>query len=153
MPVNINVNIDVLGIAQAIANAVNADQDREGFVKNLMETSFYSAGQQYNVMVFNLNQNYDDRFNNVVFYGSTVFQGGVTYGIWAFESGEFTNQGDGGWINWAFRGWFERDGNYVKFNHPFRLLPQAVTYSEESILRQTQDFRTPDRVIAEVKGM
>ncbi|MCM3738638.1 stress protein, partial [Bacillus cytotoxicus] len=29
-----------------------------------------------------------------------------------------TNQGDGGWINWAFRGWFDRNGNHVKFHRP-----------------------------------
>ncbi len=37
------------------------------------------------------------------------------FGIWVFEDGEFTNKGDGGWINWAFRGWFDRDGGHVKF--------------------------------------
>ncbi|MBJ3792196.1 stress protein, partial [Bacillus sp. OA1] len=35
-----------------------------------------------------------------------------------FEDGEFTNKGDGGWINWAFRGWFDRDGGHVKFYRP-----------------------------------
>lgn len=38
------------------------------------------------------------------------------YGIWAFENGEFTNKGDGGWINWAFKGSFDRDGSHVKFH-------------------------------------
>ncbi|MFH7029794.1 MAG: helix-turn-helix domain-containing protein [Heteroscytonema crispum UTEX LB 1556] len=54
MAIDIDVSEDVLGIAKAIANAINADQDRAGFVKNLMGTTFYSAGQRYNVMVFNL---------------------------------------------------------------------------------------------------
>ena len=115
---NLNVNLDVLGIAQAIASAVNAEQNRDGFVKNLMESTFYSAGQQYNVMVFNLSQEYEDHFNSVKFYGSAVYTGGIVYGIWAFEDGEFTNKGDGGWINWAFRGWFDRDGSRVKFRKP-----------------------------------
>lgn len=113
---NLNVNTDVLGIAQAIASAVSAEQNRDGFVKNLMESTFYSAGQRYNVMVFNLHQAYDERFRGVQFYGSAVYTGGITYGIWAFEDGEFTNQGDGGWINWAFRGSFNRDGGHVTFN-------------------------------------
>ncbi len=115
MPTSINVNLDVLGIANAISNAVYAGQDRSAFVKNLMESTFYAAGQQYNVMVFNLGQNYHDQFSGVKFYGSAMYQN-LTFGIWAFESGEFTNQGDGGWINWAFRGSFERNGNQVKFN-------------------------------------
>lgn len=132
MPINVGVNIDVLGIAQAIASAVNANQNRDGFVKNLMESTFYSAGQRYNVMVFNLSQDYNDRFNGVVFYGSAVYSG-ITFGIWAFQSGEFTNNGDGGWINWAFRGWFERNGQHVVFKNPFAaLLPQALSFPEES---------------------
>ncbi len=65
----ITATVDVLGIANAIANAVKTDQNRDGFVKNLMETTYYQAGQKYNVMVFNLNQEYEDRFNNTVFYG------------------------------------------------------------------------------------
>ncbi|MEI2580607.1 hypothetical protein [Scytonema sp. PRP1] len=133
MAIGIDVSVDVLGIAQAIASAINADQGRDGFVKNLMETTFYAAGQRYNVMVFNLSQEYDDRFNGVAFYGSAVWGGSITYGIWAFESGEFTNKGDGGWINWAFRGWFDRNGGYVKFNNPSGLLATpipAATYPE-----------------------
>ncbi|XXY12533.1 hypothetical protein WME88_30155 [Sorangium sp. So ce216] len=112
--VNLNVNVDVLGIANAIASSVNVTGNREGFVKNLMESTYYAAGQKYNVMVFNLSQGYEDRFNGVQFYGSAVFQG-ITFGIWAFEGGEFTNKGDGGWINWAFRGVFDRNGNHVVF--------------------------------------
>ena len=30
-----------------------------------MESTFYAAGGRYNVMVFNLSQNYEDRFNGV----------------------------------------------------------------------------------------
>lgn len=112
---NLNVNLDVLGIADRIKSDVNAARDREGFVKNLMESTYYALGQRYNVMVFNLNQNYEDRFSGVKFYGSAVYHG-ITYGIWAFENGAFLNKGDGGYINWAFRGNFHRDGNYVAFN-------------------------------------
>lgn len=108
----ISIQIDPLEIGKAIANAVNASQNREGFVKNLMETTFYEAGQKYNVMVCNLNQDYQDAFNNVVFYASAVYPSdGVTFGIWAFRDGEFTLNGDGGYINWAFRGNFERVGH------------------------------------------
>lgn len=31
-----------------------------------------------------------------------------------FESGQFTNHGDGGWVDWGFRGWYERNGGHVK---------------------------------------
>lgn len=82
-----------------------------------METAFYESGQHYNVMVHNLSQPYEDKLNGVKQYGSATYDG-VTYGIWIFEDGEFTNQGDGGYINWAFRGVWERpdNGGYVKFS-------------------------------------
>jgi hypothetical protein len=115
---NFGVNLDILGVAQTIASAVTSEQNRDGFVKNLMESTSFSTGQQYNVMVFNLSQDYEEKFNGIVFYGSAVYTGGITYGIWAFEDGEFTNKGDGGWINWAFKGWFDRDGSHVKFKKP-----------------------------------
>ena len=41
------------------------------------------------------------------------------YNIYLYPKGSksnFINQGDGGYINWAFYGDFERDGNYVKVN-------------------------------------
>ncbi|WPG97941.1 Hypothetical protein R9X50_00072400 [Acrodontium crateriforme] len=37
------------------------------------------------------------------------------YEIFAFTSGTFTLQGDGGFINWCFDGNFNRDGNNVTF--------------------------------------
>ncbi len=115
--VGLDVSLDVLGIANAIKDAIKSDDNRSGFVKNLMEQTFYAAGQQYNVMAFNLSQEYEDHFNGVKFYASATYDS-VVYGIWAFEDGEFTNKGDGGWINWAFRGWFDRDGGHVKFSRP-----------------------------------
>ncbi|MGO0709869.1 MULTISPECIES: hypothetical protein [Bacillus] len=115
--VGLNIDVDLLGIGNSIADAIKSAQNRDGFVKNLMESSFYASGQKYNVMVFNLSQEYEDHFNGVQFYGSAVYDG-ITYGIWVFEDGSFTNKGDGGWINWAFRGWFDRDGNHVEFHRP-----------------------------------
>ncbi|MEH6892957.1 stress protein [Bacillus velezensis] len=115
--VGLNIDVDLLGIGNSIADAIKSAQNRDGFVKNLMESSFYTSGQKYNVMVFNLSQEYEDHFNGVQFYGSAVYDG-ITYGIWVFEDGSFTNKGDGGWINWAFRGWFDRDGNSVEFHRP-----------------------------------
>ncbi|ALC81242.1 hypothetical protein [Bacillus gobiensis] len=114
---SLNVDVDVLGIADRINEAVKSEQNRPGWVKNVMETTFYASGQKYNVMVFNLNQEYDYQFNDVQFYGSAVYDG-ITYGIWVFKDGSFDNKGDGGWINWTFRGWFDRTDNHVDFHTP-----------------------------------
>ncbi|MGA4879319.1 stress protein [Streptomyces lydicamycinicus] len=114
---NLNMNVDVLGIANKIESSIKTAQNREGFVKSFMESAFYAAGGKYNVMVHNLSQPYEDHFNGVQSFGTATYDG-VVYGIWVFEDGEFTNQGDGGYINWAFRGIFERpdNGGYVKFS-------------------------------------
>ncbi len=89
--VGLNIDVDLLGISNSIADAIKSAQNRDGFVKNLMESSFYASGQKYNVMVFNLSQEYEDHFNGVQFYGSAVYDG-ITYGIWVFEDGSFTNK-------------------------------------------------------------
>jgi hypothetical protein len=111
---NLDVQVDVLGITNLIISSIKSSRDRSGFVKNLMNGAFYGAGERYNVMVFNLSQDYEESFRGVKFYGSAVYDG-VTFGIWVFEDGEFTNKGDGGWINWAFYGLFDRNGGYVRF--------------------------------------
>lgn len=120
-PISINVEIDPLQIAEAIKNAVNDKADRTSFVNDLMESTFQAAGRNHNVMVFNLAENYDYSFNEgeVVFYGSAPY-GGLYFGIWAFGEGEFTNKGDGGYINWAFRGWYDYDdgSKHVSFHNP-----------------------------------
>ncbi len=147
MAVNLNINVDVLKIADAIASAVNPNQGRDGFVKNLMETSFHNAGRRYNVMVFNLSQGYKYKFKSIVFYGSAVWKG-ITYGIWIFKSGEFTNKGDGGWINWAFRGWFDRDGGFVKFKNPPR--SRAISILEATFPELILEATSPESISEEV---
>lgn len=112
--VSVGFDFDVLGIAEAIAGAVSSSENRDAFVKNLAYTAFYQAGSQYNVMVFNLNVDHEVGFEGVKSYGSATYDG-IVYGIWVFESGWFRNNGDGGYINWAFVGWFNRDEGYVSF--------------------------------------
>ncbi|QOS99841.1 stress protein [Brevibacterium sp. JNUCC-42] len=110
---NLNVTMDGIGIANKIRYAIDYYANRPGFVKNVMESTFHYAGQQYNVMVSNLNQGYVKQISGVKFYGSINYNG-INYGIWVFEEGEFANQGN----NWAFRGWFDLDGGHVKFYRP-----------------------------------
>lgn len=112
--VDFSVSVDVLDIANAISGAIVASQNRDGFVKNLMETASFKL-PHHNVMVFNLSQEYENRLHGIVFYASAVYHG-ITFGIWGFEGGVFINKGDGGSINWAFAGNFDRDGGYVKFH-------------------------------------
>ncbi|KAI3433377.1 hypothetical protein D9Q98_003194 [Chlorella vulgaris] len=69
-----------------------------------------SAATGLNVMVFNLQQGHQfDASNDDIQYFDSITCDGITFGVWAFCSGTFTNEGDGGYINWAFRGSFTRD--------------------------------------------
>jgi hypothetical protein len=107
----VQVQIDPLKIGYAIAGAVNANQNRESFVQNLLNTTYYKTGQKYNVLVCNLAQHPQvGGLHNVVFYASGTSQGAL-FGVWAFTNGEFTHDGDGGYINWAMAGRFKRDGD------------------------------------------
>ncbi len=114
----VDVASAVLDITQRIIRIVNdaieRKQNRSGYVKSLMEGAFYEAGQRYNVMIINDANRHTARLNGVV-YDAKVSGIHGKYRVLVFESGEFTNHGDGGWINWAFRGWFDRDGGHVKF--------------------------------------
>ena len=63
-------------------------------------------------MVFNLSQTYKSKLKDFKFKAFTC--AGHRYGLWIFESGEFTNKGDGGYINWTFAGKWRRTGSNKK---------------------------------------
>ena len=120
--VNLEITIDPLAIGEAISNAININSERGAFTDNLVQTTFYQAGQKYNTLVVNMAQHpQPGGLNEVVFHGSVNYSDGTIFGIWAFKDGEFTHDGDGGWINWAMDGWFVRDcdgGKHVVFYDP-----------------------------------
>ncbi|RDW19443.1 stress protein [Oceanobacillus arenosus] len=119
--VGAEVTVDPVAIGQAIDDAKRTADNRSGFVKGAMEKAFFEAGQQHNVMVMNLSQGYNSNQVQGVQYFDTVDYNGITYGVWVFDEGTFVNEGDGGYDNWAFRGWFERteeQGHTVNFHRP-----------------------------------
>lgn len=81
-------------------------------MRNLSYQAYYNLGQQqYDVMVMNLSQGHDPSgLQGVVGYSDATYDG-ITYGVWIFESGTFVNEGDGGYINWAFFGVYDRPDN------------------------------------------
>ncbi|MFD4376641.1 hypothetical protein [Streptomyces sp. NPDC058486] len=101
----------------AVENALKSidTDDRSTYVQQAVDKVFDAAGGQYNVMVFNLSQGYENSLHNVKLYANVRF-GNIYYGVWIFGAGgTFKNTGDGGWINWGFKGWFNRDGGTVTF--------------------------------------
>ena len=97
-----------------INDLVVASKNREGFVKGLMEQATFAANNKYNVMVLNMSLSFDRHINGEKFFKQVNYQG-IPYGIWIFRDGDFTNKGDGGFINWAFSGNFKRSGDQGKF--------------------------------------
>ncbi|MET8981198.1 stress protein [Streptomyces sp. NPDC004539] len=102
-------------IYDVITDAIERNQNRSGYVKSLREGAFYDAGQRYNVMVIKADHRYDSKFKRIVYDAKVKGGKYPKYRVVVFESGVVVNKGDGGYINWAFRGWFKRDGMKVTF--------------------------------------
>ncbi|MFF9654095.1 hypothetical protein [Streptomyces sp. NPDC014622] len=117
--ITVDVTKSVVDISKRLYNiisqAIERKQNRSGYVKSLMEGSFYDAGQRYNVMVIKADHRYTANLKHIVYDAKVKGGGYPTFRVIVFESGVFTNRGDGGYINWAFRGWFKRDGMTVTF--------------------------------------
>lgn len=119
-PVRVQVSGDQLGVGGELKRRLEAlsGKERGDMAKEAAPIAFDVAGKRYNVMLFNLNQNYTDRLHGVKLFARVDWDSTIHYGLWIFDDGEFTNGGDGGWINWSFHGWFDRDGGHVKFRRP-----------------------------------
>ncbi|MFJ5895550.1 hypothetical protein ACIQFZ_08840 [Streptomyces sp. NPDC093064] len=50
--------------------------------------------------------------------GDDIDSGRAVFDIYVFDKGTFSNDGDGGYTNWAFYGDFTRDGTEVTFEQP-----------------------------------
>lgn len=122
MGVKIDLASATIGITNRIydiaVTAIQRNQNRSGYVKSLMEGAFYDAGQTYNVMIVKADHPYSHDLNDVVYDATVHASGYPDFRVLVFESGVFTNEGDGGYINWAFRGWFDRNAMTVTFRNP-----------------------------------
>ncbi|GAB0496955.1 hypothetical protein MMPV_008276 [Pyropia vietnamensis] len=120
--VGLNFDVDVVGLVDSIVGAIQGAQDRGAFVRSTRDKVAYwhmRNGKQiiddYNVLVFNRQQPHEEDLSGVEMYRDFKYQG-ITFGVWVFDKGTFTNQGDGGYENWAFRGSFDRHDMFVRFH-------------------------------------
>ncbi len=100
---------DAFGIATEIRSIARKSQNRAGFVRQVMETAYGKARGRYNVLVFNESQLKTERLRGVKARIPVTYDG-VPYIVYIFDRGTFVNRGDGGYINWAFKGKFKRQG-------------------------------------------
>lgn len=73
-----------------------------------------------NIMILNMaHAACPHKFSNVKFFETitwSIMLVRVDYGVWIFEDDEIDHSGyDGGYINWAFSGSYERNGDIIKF--------------------------------------
>ncbi|MBP2478471.1 hypothetical protein JOF53_007343 [Crossiella equi] len=116
---SLDVNFDTDNIGVRLGDAlskINTD-NRDQFVRQAVDKAFEVAGGRYNVMLFNLSVGYQRQLQGEHFYGGVKWDG-VYYGLWIFEAGHFENLGDGGYINWGFKGWFTKNVGKVDFRRP-----------------------------------
>jgi len=108
--------------AQVGAEITNSEADlkntggsgqREGFVRALLEKTRMATNRKCNIMIFNMSNDYKADLVGYKMFEKIEFHG-FTYGIFLFESGIFTNKGNGGWSNWGFYGVFVRSGESGK---------------------------------------
>lgn len=120
---SLDVKIDLNQTVNDISKTIGAKKDRGAWIKSMGEQLRAKYGAKYNVMVFNMQQDYD--FNpgppGTYKFIQTTFDGGlagkINYGIWVFRSAAvFKNKGDGGVINWSFSGQYTRNGGTVTFS-------------------------------------
>ncbi|MBM6402841.1 hypothetical protein JQN72_01095 [Phycicoccus sp. CSK15P-2] len=109
-------------LGQSIWNAVKkmgAAANREGAVQNMLNAAWYEAGESKNVLVIKDDHPYSiSGIEGLALEAQIEYDGIPTFRVWVFDSATVTNNGDGGYINWAFRGWFDRDGSTVHFRRP-----------------------------------
>lgn len=105
-------------IWKAVQKYTEINQNREGLVRSLLEAAWYETGESHNVLVIKDDHPKDIQVEGVVSDATYSFDDYPTFRVIVFESGTVTNQGDGGFINWTFRGWWDRQDSTVTFHKP-----------------------------------
>ncbi|OOM15735.1 hypothetical protein [Clostridium saccharobutylicum] len=120
---DMKIDINVLDIANKIESMMknrNFNGDNAAYCKGLMESAFYAANSQYNVVVMDLSQKYKCNISNIKYYGTYQY-GGTKFGVWVFsklqpKGSYFENDGRRGWDHWACEGWQTQSGNVMWYN-------------------------------------
>lgn len=109
---SVSANVDVNKVYGDITRGVLSLKNRDACVKAASEIAYSAVNQRYNVMVFNLSNDYSANLPGAIF--KQIQCAGKEFGVWIFKEGRFINKGDGGFINWAFQGNYKRTGNQGK---------------------------------------
>lgn len=108
------MNAAIREVARNAANRADFTRGAAGRAAGLPLSNGQPISSRYNVLVFNLEVRYSQALRGVVYRQGFRFAG-RTYELWIFRDGWFRNEGDGGFINWAFTGSFDKRDNFVQF--------------------------------------
>lgn len=121
-PGSVDVASAYLGVANQILDLVvqqvETNDNREGVVNSLLEGTWYKHDQSKNVLVMKADHPYTADLQGVGMDAVYHIDGYPDFRVVVFDSGTVTNNGDGGYINWAFQGWFDRQDMTVSFHTP-----------------------------------
>merc|ERR1711934_1319992 len=93
----------------------NTNDERGNGTRRAAATAWRKYGGKYNVMCILAGNSYNIDQLKGRQATEAIYIGGYKYMIYVFHSGLFVNYGDGGYVNWAFRGKFTRTGGSVHF--------------------------------------
>jgi uncharacterized protein involved in copper resistance len=121
-PGSVDLISGYLGVANQILDIVVAqvetDDNREGWLQALQNAAWYQFDESKNVMVIKADQ-YQGDLQGVQLDAVYKYPGLPDMRVLVFDSGSVTNTGDGGYINWAFQGWWDRPSDTtVNFRQP-----------------------------------
>jgi len=119
------VKVAIKAITGLIGDIKDEKKNRETFVKHLL-AKLVEKDQSFNYMIIHTKHTAKwDGKEGVDWYHTHVecptirlLKKTIGYEVYSARSGDFVNNGDGGFINWAFQGKFTRDKGHVVFSKP-----------------------------------
>lgn len=108
------MNAAIQEVARNAANRGDFTQDAVRRAAGLPLSNGRPISTRYNVLIFNREVRYSQALRGVAYRQGFRFAGRI-YDLWIFRDGWFRNEGDGGFINWAFTGSYDKRDNFVQF--------------------------------------
>ncbi|WP_441248316.1 RICIN domain-containing protein [Kitasatospora sp. McL0602] len=94
-----------------IANYTNHQNERADFVRALGDRISAKIGNLANVLVVDDTESYAPDLHDVNVDMVVKYDASHPYHVYVFQSGNFTLNGDGGWIHWGMWGRYDRSGD------------------------------------------
>ncbi|MEB3217036.1 MAG: hypothetical protein VKN72_12530 [Nostocales cyanobacterium 94392] len=110
--VGVNIDVNVVDLIELIGRSIEdgSVEGRRAFVMSLRDKINSETQGKANIMIFNRRQicHFNPNWETTR-YSEAPFKG-ILYGAWIFTGGgTFVSEGEYGYENWGFYGWFDYD--------------------------------------------